>query len=77
MLPPICSPWCSSRAVRIWWRIRARPEVLRLVRLAKLARGLRVVRMARIMDSLNLLPPGSWNCFIVAMDKAAWVGNVW
>ncbi|CAK9073434.1 Sodium channel protein type 10 subunit alpha (NaNG) (Sodium channel protein type X subunit alpha) (Voltage-gated sodium channel subunit alpha Nav1.8), partial [Durusdinium trenchii] len=29
--------------------------VLRLVRLAKLARGLRVVRMARIMDSLNLL----------------------
>mmetsp|Transcript_33902 Transcript_33902/g.81275 ORF Transcript_33902/g.81275 Transcript_33902/m.81275 type:complete len:664 (-) Transcript_33902:48-2039(-) len=29
--------------------------VLRLVRLAKLARGLRVVRMARVMDSLNLL----------------------
>lgn len=29
--------------------------VLRLVRLAKLARGLRVVRMARIMDSLHLL----------------------
>eukprot|EP00439_Symbiodinium_sp_Y106_P050318 s939_g6.t1 len=29
--------------------------VLRLVRLAKLARGLRVVRMARVMDSLHLL----------------------
>ena len=44
----------------LWYQLGmiSSPEVLRLVRLAKLARGLRVVRMARIMDSLHLLHLG-------------------